>query len=83
VLKNLLSGRSKRFQVRGAREIDERRRTYAVRWSEAIEGNEADEPCSTAWQKAAQGLGVWLALLLMLGAIVMYVLSLDDSIIPR
>jgi hypothetical protein len=56
VLKNLLSGRSKRFQVRGAREIDERRRTYAVRWSEAIEGNEADEPCSTAWQEAAQGL---------------------------
>jgi hypothetical protein len=26
---------------------------------------------------------VWLALLLMLGAIVMYVLTLDDSIIPR
>jgi len=25
----------------------------------------------------------WLVLLLMLGAIVMYVLSLDDSIIPR
>jgi hypothetical protein len=26
---------------------------------------------------------VWLALLLMLAAILMYVLSLDDSIIPR
>jgi len=36
--------------MRGAREIDERRRTYGVRWSEAIEGNEADEPFSTAWQ---------------------------------
>jgi hypothetical protein len=28
-------------QIRGAREIDERRRTYPVRWSEAIERNEA------------------------------------------
>ncbi len=26
---------------------------------------------------------VWLALLLMLGAILMYVLTLDDSVIPR
>jgi hypothetical protein len=26
---------------------------------------------------------VWLALLLMLGGIVLYVLTLDDSIIPR
>jgi hypothetical protein len=26
---------------------------------------------------------VWLALVLMLAAIVMYVLSLDDSIVPR
>ena len=42
--------------MRGAREIDERRRTYAVRWSEAIEGNEADEPFSTAWQETAQRL---------------------------
>jgi len=25
----------------------------------------------------------WLALLLMLGAIVMYVLTLDDSMVPR
>jgi hypothetical protein len=37
--------------MRGAREIDERRRTHAVRWSEAIEGNEADELFSTAWQE--------------------------------
>jgi len=50
VLKTFFPGRSKRFQMRGAREIDERRRTYGVRWSEAIEGNEADEPFSTAWQ---------------------------------
>jgi len=27
-----------------------------LRWSEAIEGNEADEPFSMAWQEAAQGL---------------------------
>jgi hypothetical protein len=33
--------------MRGAREIDERRRTQ-VRWSDAIERNEADEPFSTA-----------------------------------
>jgi hypothetical protein len=30
--------------MRGAREIDERRRTYAVPWSEAIECNEAGGP---------------------------------------
>jgi hypothetical protein len=34
--------------MRGAREIDERRRTYAVRWSEAIECNEAGGPFSSA-----------------------------------
>ena len=34
--------------MRGAREIDERKRTDAVRWSEAIERNEADGPFSTA-----------------------------------
>jgi hypothetical protein len=49
LLKNFLSGWSKRFQLRGARKIDERRRTYVVRWSEAIERNEANEPFSTAW----------------------------------
>jgi len=37
--------------MRGAREIDERRRTNPVRWSEAIERNKADEPFSTAWNK--------------------------------
>jgi hypothetical protein len=49
VEKNPQSGWSKRFQVRGARELDERRRTCAVRWSEAIERNEVDGPFSTAW----------------------------------
>jgi hypothetical protein len=34
--------------MRGAREIDERKRTDAVRWSETIERNEAGEPFSTA-----------------------------------
>jgi hypothetical protein len=33
---------------RRARKIDERRRTSAVRWSEAIERNEAYEPFSAA-----------------------------------
>jgi hypothetical protein len=44
------AGCLKRSQVRGARNIDERRRTSAVRWSEAIERNEADESFSTACQ---------------------------------
>ena len=44
-----LAGCSKRTQRRGARQIDERRRTYAVRWSEAIEQrNEACEAFSAA-----------------------------------
>jgi len=34
--------------MQGARRIDERRRTYGVRWSEAVERNEAGEPFSTA-----------------------------------
>jgi hypothetical protein len=38
----------KKVQMRGAREIEERKRTVAVRWSEAIERNEVDEPFSTA-----------------------------------
>jgi len=42
-------GWSKRPQMRGARQTDERRRTQAVRWSEAMERNEAGEPFSTAW----------------------------------
>ncbi|HEU4343440.1 MAG TPA: hypothetical protein VFU31_17975 [Candidatus Binatia bacterium] len=39
--KTLIAGCSKSSHRRGARKIDERRRTYAVRWSEAIERNEA------------------------------------------
>jgi hypothetical protein len=38
----------KKIQRRGARRIDERRRTWAVRWSEAIERNEAYESFSAA-----------------------------------
>ena len=34
-------------------------------------------------RKLHQDWRVWLALLLMLAAILMYVLSLDDSMIPR
>ena len=45
---NPVKGWSKRSQLRGPREFDEQRRTGAVRWSEAIERNEADEPFSTA-----------------------------------
>jgi hypothetical protein len=33
--------------------------------------------------KLHQDWRVWLALLLMLAAILMYVLSLDDSVVPR
>jgi hypothetical protein len=40
LLKNALSDRSKRSQLQGARKIDEWRRTYAVRWSEAVERND-------------------------------------------
>jgi hypothetical protein len=43
-----VTGWSKRSQLQGAREIDERRRTLVVRWSEAIERNDADESFSTA-----------------------------------
>jgi hypothetical protein len=42
------AGCSKRSQRRGARKIDERRRTLPVRWSEAIERNEAYESFSAA-----------------------------------
>ena len=38
--------------MRGAREIDEGRRTVAVRWSEAIELNKADGPFSTVWHES-------------------------------
>jgi len=34
--------------MRGAREADERRRTKEVRWSEAVERNEANGPFSAA-----------------------------------
>jgi hypothetical protein len=37
---------SSRDQPSGAREIDERRRTHGVRWSEAVERNETDGPFS-------------------------------------
>ena len=49
--KTLLPGCSKRSKLRwsrGARKIDERRRTRAVRRSEAIERNEVDEAFSAA-----------------------------------
>src|SRR6185436_687420 len=42
------SGRSKRSQRRGARSIEERRRTRVVRRSEAMERNEAYESFSAA-----------------------------------
>ena len=48
VLKNSFDRLVKKVQLRGARKIDERRRTYSVRWSEAIERNEVNEPFSTA-----------------------------------
>jgi hypothetical protein len=38
----------KKTQRQGARQTDERRRTYAVRWSEAVECNEAYEAFSAA-----------------------------------
>jgi hypothetical protein len=38
----------KKSQRQGAREIDERRRTYELRWSEAIERNAAYEVFSAA-----------------------------------
>jgi hypothetical protein len=38
----------KKTQRRGARKLDERRRTYTVRCSEAIERNEAYEAFSAA-----------------------------------
>src|SRR5262245_671942 len=43
-----LQAAQKGFQRRGARKIDERRRTQSVRWSEAIERNEAYESFSAA-----------------------------------
>jgi hypothetical protein len=49
-LKNSFGRLVKKVQLRGAGKIDERRRTCAVRWSEAIERNKANEPFSTAWQ---------------------------------
>jgi len=36
LLKNFGIRLVKKVQLQGAREIDERRRTYAVRWSDAI-----------------------------------------------
>jgi hypothetical protein len=42
------SGCSKGSQMRGARETDERRRACAVRWSKAVERNEAGGSFSTA-----------------------------------
>ncbi|MGH8542695.1 MAG: hypothetical protein ACREX3_03420, partial [Gammaproteobacteria bacterium] len=39
----------KKVELQGTRQTDERRRTYAVRWSEAVERNEVDGPFSTAW----------------------------------
>jgi hypothetical protein len=48
LLKSGFAGCSKRSQRRGARRIDERRRTMPVRWSEAIERNEAYEAFSAA-----------------------------------
>jgi hypothetical protein len=48
MLENCVAGCSKRSQRRGAQKIDERRRTYAVRCSEAIERNEAYEAFSAA-----------------------------------
>ena len=49
VLENSFGRLVKKVQLRGARRIDERMRTCAVRWSEVIERNEANEPFSTAW----------------------------------
>jgi len=48
LLKNSVAGCSKSSQRRGARKIDERRRTWRVRCSEAIERNEAYESFSAA-----------------------------------
>jgi hypothetical protein len=45
----VLADCSKRAQSRGAREIDERKRTPVVRWSEAIERNEGYESFSAVW----------------------------------
>jgi len=53
-----LTGWSKKSQMQGARKIDERRRTWAVRWSEAIERNEADGLFSAAWVTLTFG---WLS----------------------
>jgi hypothetical protein len=38
----------KKIQMRSARKIGERRRTFVVRWSETIERNKAGEPFSAA-----------------------------------
>jgi hypothetical protein len=46
LLETSLLVRSKRSQVRGAREADERRRTKKVRRSEGAERNEVDGPFS-------------------------------------
>jgi hypothetical protein len=47
-MKNSVCRLLKKTQRQGARKIDERRRTYAVRCSEAIERNEAYEAFSAA-----------------------------------
>jgi len=46
VLKISICRLLKKTQRRGARKIEEQRRTYPVRWSEAIERNEAYEAFS-------------------------------------
>jgi hypothetical protein len=51
MLKNCVSRSFKKVQMQGARQIDERRRTVVVRWSETMERNDADETFSTTWQK--------------------------------
>jgi hypothetical protein len=48
MLKNSDCRLLKKTQRRGARKIDERRRTCSVRWSEAIKRNEAYEVFSAA-----------------------------------
>jgi hypothetical protein len=53
-MKSLVKNQAvKKVQLLGAREIDERRRTYAVRWSEAIERNEVDGLFSRACKGSA------------------------------
>jgi len=55
VLKNFVCRLVKKTQSRGARKVGERRRTQAVRWSEAIERNEGYESFSSACLQARKG----------------------------